>query len=91
MARRFRKKAEGSLVDSINSKQQKEKLWDFSKVVVVVDLVVVVDSAGGRGRCLRQPAQSARRNVKFPSDPAETVQSTARIVFQNARPAAAKK
>lgn len=53
-------------------------------------MVVVVDSVRGRVRCTKRFAQIVRKSAKFPSSPAETVRSTARIVFQSTRRAAVK-
>ena len=49
---------------------------------------VVVDSTGRRGRCTRRPVQTVTRSARFPSSPAEIVQSTARSASRSTRVAA---
>jgi hypothetical protein len=52
--------------------------------------VVAVDSAG-LGKCTKQFAPSARKNVKFLSNPEMIVRYTARNVIPSARTKAVKK
>ena len=52
----------------------------------MVEVGTVVDV---RGNFIRRSAQTVKRNAKFLSNQAATVRSTARIVFPNARIAAA--
>lgn len=50
----------------------------------------MVDSED-RERCTKRLAQSVRKNVKFHSNPAKTVQYTARIASQSAKKKAVNK
>ena len=61
----------------------KEALWGFKKAIAA-------DSAGGREKCTRRPAQAVRKNVKFLLNPAVTGLFTAKNVFQSARVVEAK-
>ena len=57
---------------------KEEERWD-------IKVVVAVDSTGVRGRCIRQLAQTVKKNAKFLSNPAATVRYTAGIALQNAK------
>ena len=54
-------------------------------------VVVVVVSAVGRERCIRQLAQNARKNAKFLLSPEKIVLYIAKIVFLSERTAADKR
>jgi hypothetical protein len=60
----------------------KEEVWGLIRVVV--------DLAGGRVKCTRLSARSARKSAMFLSNRAEIVRSIVRIVSQSGKIAAAK-
>lgn len=50
-----------------------------------------MDMANGHGRCIKRYVRIARKSVKFPSSPAETVQFTVKIATQSEKIAVVKK
>ncbi len=67
----------------IFTRTKKEVTWNINKVAV--------DSTEVRERCTRRLAQTARKNAKFLSNRAATVQYIARNAFQSAEVKVVKK
>jgi len=60
--------------------QKEEATWLFK-----------MDITNGHGRCIKRSVQIARKSVKFPSSPAETVQFTAKSATQSEKIAVVKR